>query len=240
MLAWEIIDEAWIPGGTEKLRLKRRGAEFSITLGPVELMNSRRGGSEEALAELASRRLAGVARPRVLIGGLGMGFTLRAAQRTLPRDATIVVAELVPAVVAWARGPLGDVFGDCLVDPRVSILEGDVAAVMSRGPAFDAILLDVDNGPAGQVRAENDGLYDERGLLAARAVLRPGGILAIWSIAPDAAFTGRLKRCGFAVEEHAPRAHGGRGARHTLWIAAAGRVPREPFRPSRVSLRPDG
>lgn len=220
MIPWTVLDVAAIPGGTEPLRLKRRGAEFSIMLGAVELMNSRLSGSEEALAELVSERLVGRTRTRVLIGGLGMGFTLRAALRTLAADATIVVAELVPAVIAWAKGPLAELFDGCLDDPRVTIVAGDVASLMARGPAFDAILLDVDNGPAGQVRAENNALYDVRGLGTARAALQPGGIFAVWSIAPDAAFTTRLQRGGFVVEERTARAHGKRGARNTIWLAS--------------------
>jgi spermidine synthase len=220
----ELIDTAPIPGGEGALRLFRRGREFSIMLGANELMSSRLGGSEKALAELACARLAGP-RPRLLIGGLGMGFTLRAALAALGPEARIVVAELVPAVIAWARGPMAELSGASLADPRVEIVEADVARLIDgdaegRRAAWDAILLDVDNGPDGLSLAANDRLYADCGLRDASAALRPGGILAIWSAAPDPAFTRRLRSAGFAAEEHAVRAAGGRrGARHRVWIA---------------------
>ena len=217
MNPWEALDTAPIPGGTGELRLMRRGADFSIFIGRDELMNSRLSGSEEALAVETCRRLTGP-RPRLLIGGLGMGFTLRAALAALPPDATVVVAELVPAVVAWARGPLASVFAGSLDDPRVGVVEEDVAVAMRAGP-WDAILLDVDNGPDGLVRAGNDALYGARGLAAARAALRAGGLLSVWSVARDEAFAGRLRKAGFAVEQLQVRANAGRrGARHTIWI----------------------
>ena len=218
MNPWEAIDTAPIPAGTGELRLMRRGADFSIFVGRDELMNSRLSGSEEALAVETCRRLGGP-RPRLLIGGLGMGFTLRAALAALPLDATVVVAELVPAVVAWARGPLASVFAGSLDDPRVGIVEDDVGIAMRAG-SWDAILLDVDNGPDGLVRAGNDALYDARGLAAARAALRPGGLLSVWSVERNAAFAARLRKAGFAVEELQARANAGkRGARHTVWVA---------------------
>ncbi|MDB5456882.1 MAG: hypothetical protein JWP92_2467 [Caulobacter sp.] len=222
MIPWVQLDTTTMPGDGGELRLMRRGGEYSIMSGSIELMNSRLSGSEEALATLTCGPLANRAKPRVLIGGLGMGFTLRAAQAALGVDAEIVVAELVPAVVAWARGPLGGVFGDSLADPRTSIHEGDVGALIaSSQDAYDAILLDVDNGPHGLSRKGNDGLYDPRGLAAARAALRPGGVLAVWASAPDSGFTQRLKRAGYAVEEAKVRAHRGRGARHVIWLATA-------------------
>lgn len=219
MIPRKLIDSADIPGGG-RLRLMRRGADFSILLGPVELMSSRLSGSEEALATLACARVARAA-PAILIGGLGMGFTLRAALAVLGADATVAVAELVPAVIAWARGPMAALSGASLADPRVRIVEGDVAALIGGGrSAFDAILLDVDNGPDGLTRAANDRLYDKGGLRAARAALRPSGILAVWSSAPDKGFTARLGDAGFAVEEMAVRANGARGgARHVIWLA---------------------
>lgn len=220
MIPWVHIETAEIPGGGS-LRLKRRGTEFSIMLGDNELMNSRLSGSEQALATLCCERLADRPALRMLIGGLGMGFTLRAALEKLGPQAEVVVAELVPAVVAWARGPMAAVFGGSLDDSRVKIREADVGAVIAeaRG-AFDAILLDVDNGPDGLTRASNDGLYAPSGLRAAYAALRPGGLLAVWSSGPDAAFTKRLKSAGFAVEEVRTRANGKRGgARHVIWIA---------------------
>ncbi|MFG5117924.1 spermidine synthase [Methylorubrum sp. POS3] len=220
MIPWEHLDTAPIPGETGSLRLMRRGAEFSIQLDRNELMNSRLFGSEEALARLAAERIATIAAPRVLIGGYGMGFTLRAALGHLPLKAAVTVAEIVPAVLAWARGPMAELTGPCLDDPRVAIREADVAAVIAeRGNAYDAILLDVDNGPDGLTRVANDRLYDAGGLAAARAALRPGGLLAVWSAHPDTAFSRRLGQAGFAVEEVAIRARGKRGARHVIWLA---------------------
>ncbi|MDQ0511472.1 spermidine synthase [Ancylobacter amanitiformis] len=222
MIPWSLIDTAKVPDGFGDLRLMRRGDEFSIMTGATELMNSRLSGSEKALATLVCGRLREGAAPRLLIGGLGMGFTLRAALGELGPQAQVVVAELVPAVIAWARGPMAAIFGTSLDDSRVSLFEGDVAATIRAGrAAYDAILLDVDNGPGGLTRAANDGLYSPAGLAAARAALRPGGILAVWSSAPDSDFTGRLRRSGFAVEEARVRANGkGGGARHVIWLAA--------------------
>jgi len=220
MIPWEHLDTAPIPGEAGTLRLMRRGAEFSIQLDRNELMNSRLFGSEAALARLAAERVAKVVTPRALIGGYGMGFTLRAALSHLPPKAAITVAEIVPAVLAWARGPMAELTGGSLDDPRVTIREADVAAVIRERPnTYDAILLDVDNGPDGLTRAANDRLYDDAGLSAARAALRPHGVLAVWSAHPDAAFTRRLGQAGFAVEEVAIRARGKRGARHVIWLA---------------------
>ncbi|RVD53193.1 hypothetical protein, partial [Mesorhizobium sp. M7A.F.Ca.ET.027.03.2.1] len=202
MIPWVQLDSAKTPDGGQELRLKRRGTEFSIMLGTNELMNSRLSGSEEALAKLSCERIAGHSRPTILIGGLGMGFTLRAALTELANDAGIVVAELVPAVVAWARGPMAEIFDGCLDDPRVTIQETDVGQLIrSRPAAWDAILLDVDNGPEGIVHKSNDALYSVQGLAAARSALKPGGVLAVWSQGPDSGFTRRLKQAGFAVEE---------------------------------------
>ncbi|GJE62126.1 hypothetical protein [Methylobacterium trifolii] len=221
MIPWEHLDTAEIPGGGGTLRLLRRGEAYSIMLGQNELMNSRLSGSEEALAGLACARIAGRPAPQVLIGGLGMGFTLRAALAALPPGARVVVAELVPAVLAWARGPLAEVFAGSLDEPRVVLREADVAALIAGGKAaFDAILLDVDNGPDGLTRASNDRLYDLPGLAAARTSLRPGGVLAVWSAGPDPTFGRRLREAGFFVEEVAARANGRRGgARHRIWLA---------------------
>jgi len=220
MLPWIQIDTARIPGGGE-LRLKRRGREWSIMLGTNELMNSRLSGSEEALASLAIDRIGGRRRARILIGGLGMGFTLRAALSLAAPDAEITVVELVPAVVAWARGPMAELHGASLTDPRVRIVEADVgAAIAAARGAYDAILLDVDNGPDGLSRPENDGLYSPKGLAEARAALSPGGVLAVWSAHADPAFTRRLKQAGFAAEEKPARANGKSGARHMIWLAA--------------------
>lgn len=220
MTPWTVLDTASIPGGDETLRLLRRGPEFSIRLGHNELMSSRLGGSEQALAALACARIGRRTGARLLVGGLGMGFTLRAALDALAADARIVVAELVPAVVAWNRGPLAAVSGDALADARVEVRTVDVAGVIRAEPlAYDAILLDVDNGPEGLTREANDRLYDTAGLGAARAALRPGGVLAVWSATPDRAFGQRLRLAGFAVEEVPVRANGTRGARHVIWIA---------------------
>lgn len=220
MLPWNLLDTAQIPGGGE-LRLMRRGSEFSIKLGQNELMNSRLSGSEEALATLTCERLQGCKQPRLLIGGLGMGFTLRAALSKLGTDAHVVVAELVPEVVAWARGPMAEVFGDSLSDPRVSIRENDVGLLIrNERSAYDAILLDVDNGPEGLSREANDALYNTSGLATAHAALRTGGVLAVWSSGPDPGFTQRLRKAGFAVDEIKTRAsRKGGGARHVIWIA---------------------
>ncbi|MBZ9755933.1 spermidine synthase [Mesorhizobium sp. ESP6-5] len=220
MIPWIQLDSAKTPDGQQELRLKQRGSEFSIMLGTNELMNSRLSGSEDALAKLSCQRIAGHRRPRILIGGLGMGFTLRAALAELGDNAEIVVAELVPAVVAWARGPMAEIFAGSLDDPRVTIHETDVGQFVRSAPiAWDAILLDVDNGPEGIVHKGNDALYSVAGLAAARTALRPGGVLAVWSQGPDASFTRRLKQAGFAVEEVNTRANGKRGARHVIWIA---------------------
>lgn len=221
MLPWMELDRAAIPGENGELRLKRRGKEFSIMLGANELMNSRLSGSEEALAVFAFEKIKSHPRPAILIGGLGMGFTLRAALAASPPEAKITVAELVPAVVGWARGPMAEVFKGCLSDPRVEIHQGDVGALIGSSPdIFDAILLDVDNGPDGLTHAGNDRLYDAVGLAASRAALRPGGVLAVWSSGPDEGFTRRLKRGGFSTEVRNVRANGKRGgARHVIWLA---------------------
>ena len=221
MIPWSLVDTAQVPGGGGELRLMQRGTEFSIRLGHNELMNSRVGGSEGALATIACERIQARSRPRILIGGLGMGFTLRAALAVLGSEARIVVAELVPAVLAWARGSLMEVFGKSLTDPRVSVREADVGHLIRSGPStFDAILLDVDNGPEGLTRPANDALYDVEGLTAARATLRHGGVLAVWSSGPDLNFARRLRKTGFDVDEVRVRANGSHGgARHVIWIA---------------------
>ncbi|SOH94753.1 hypothetical protein SAMN06273572_105177 [Monaibacterium marinum] len=213
MLPWTHLDTATTPEG-DLLRLFQRGTEFSIRLqGGNELMNSRLSGSEEALATLAVQRLGRKA-PRVLIGGLGMGFTLRALQQVAP-DAQIEVAEIVPELVGWATQHMGAVFGDCLNDVEMRI--GDVARIIEGG-GYDAILLDVDNGPDGLTRAGNDGLYSEAGLHAARSALTQGGVLAVWSAHPDKRFAKRMEAAGFEVDEVAVRAGRKRGARHVIWV----------------------
>jgi spermidine synthase len=216
----ELLATAKAPDGVE-LRLMRRGADFMIALDRNELMNSRMSGSEEALATMACARLAGRSAPHLLIGGYGMGFTLRAALGVLGPDARVTVAELVPAIIDWARGPMAELAAGCLDDPRVTLAMEDVADLIAAGRGgYDAILLDVDNGPDGLVRQANGRLYTHAGLAAARAALTPGGVLAVWSAAPDAAFARRLREGGFVVDEVAVRARSnGKGARHVIWFA---------------------
>lgn len=225
MVPRELLATANVPGGGDPLRLIRRGAEFSIMLGANELMNSRLSGSEEALATLAYARLAAVDAPCVLIGGLGMGFTLRAALGTFGPRAAITVAELVPEIVDWARGPMAHLHGGTLNDGRVRISIGDVGAMIRAARSqYDAILLDVDNGPDGLSREENDALYSPAGLAQARSALRPGGVLAVWSSGPDPRFTARLRKAGFETWEETVRARAtGGGARHTIWLAVSQR-----------------
>ncbi|HTM76453.1 MAG TPA: hypothetical protein VL133_02330 [Devosia sp.] len=232
MNPWVLIDTAPLPDGRGDIRLIRRAEEFSIMLGTIALMNSRLSGSEEAMSSLTWTRLTNRTTPHMLIGGLGMGFTLRAALAELPATAEITVAELLPAVVTWARGPMAAIFGSCLDDPRVTIKVSDVGRLIKTAKAgYDAILLDVDNGPDGLTVDTNDALYSVAGLKAAKAALRPGGVLAIWASAPDRAFTQRLGRAGFAVEEERVRANGkGRGARHVIWLATNG--PARPAAPT--------
>ena len=219
MIPLEQVDTAAIPGGGE-LRLMRRGQDFMILFGRNELMSSRLRGSEEALATLPCERIEGRPRPRLLIGGLGMGFTLRKAQELLPPKAEIVVVELVPTILEWARGELAHLHGDSLDDPRVTIRIGDVGeAIAAPGAGYDAILLDVDNGPDALIHPDNDRLYGKYGLRAARAALVPGGVLAVWSAYPDKAFAERMGRAGFTVDEIRVRATGGRkGAHHVIWL----------------------
>ncbi len=226
MIPWIELDRTSLPRGGE-LRLMRRGHEFSIKLGVAELMTSRLFASEQALATLAAQKLKGRAKPRVLIGGLGMGFTLRAALGGFGAEAEIVVAELVPAVVRWARGPMAELFGGSLDDRRVELVEADVAALIRNArPPYDAILLDVDNGPEGMTQSANDHLYSMRGLAAAREALSPGGVLAVWSQGPDRAFAKRLEKAGFSVEERRVRAGGVHGgSRHVIWLG----VPKRPL-----------
>ena len=221
MIRWVQLGVASVPGGGDQLRLMQRGAEFSIMAGSIELMGSRLSGSEEALASLTCERMRGRPSPHILIGGLGMGFTLRAALAELGPDAAVTVAELVPEVVAWAHGPLASVHGQSLSDPRVTVFEGDVTDLIVGTPSrYDAILLDVDNGPEALMRKSNDDLYDAYGLREAHAALRPGGILAVWSSAPDPGFTQRLRAAGYGVEDRRVWAKGRRGgARHIIWLA---------------------
>lgn len=222
MLPWVHLGTAIVPDGGGELRLMQRGTEFVIMAGRIPLMNSRMSGSEEALAVLAHEKLGARKAPHMLIGGLGMGFTLRKALAILPADARITVAELVPEIVEWARGPLAWLFADSLDDKRVHIEIGDVGALIAAGKAsYDAILLDVDNGPDGLSRPENDRLYSNRGLGITKAAMKPGGVLAVWASEPDAKFTRRLGDSGFRVDERTVRERAnGKGARHTIWLAS--------------------
>ena len=218
----ELLGTAEVPGGDE-LRLYRRGDDFIIAIDRNELMSSRMSGSEEALATMTCERLRSPKAASLLIGGYGMGFTLRAALGVLGPDAKISVAELVPGIIEWARGPMAELAAGCLDDPRVELVLGDVSkAIGAATRRYDAILLDVDNGPDGLTREANEGLYSAAGLATAKAALRPGGILAIWSAAPDARFTRRLSAAGFQVEEVGVRARSnGKGPRHVIWFARA-------------------
>ena len=220
MIPWQELGRASVPGAEAPLVLLQRGHEFVIRSGPHALMSSTAHGSEEALAELACERIAGRTSTRVLIGGLGMGFTLAVALGRLRSDARVVVAELVPAVVEWNRGPLAQLAHRPLEDPRVVVHEGDVAELIrGKEGAFDAILLDVDNGPNALARESNNWLYSKAGLRSAFRALPSNGILGVWSVAPDRPFTRRLVESGFTVDEQVVRARRTRGGRHTLWLA---------------------
>lgn len=224
MQKWARLDAGPVPGSGGTMELYRGGEELAIRVDGRELMSSRMHGSEDALADLAFDRLGPRPGLRVLIGGLGMGFTLAAALRRAAADTEVVVAELVPTIVAWNRGPLGPLADHPLRDPRASVFEGDVRAPIAARPgAWDAILLDVDNGPHGLTHEDNDWLYGWHGLKAAYAALRPGGVLGVWSAAPDDRFTRRLIRAGFDAAPIPVRARGKRGGqRHIVWIAVRG------------------
>jgi spermidine synthase len=218
---WELLDGGPVPGTDSVMSLMRRADELAILVDNRQLMSSRVHGSEDALAELALDRLPDRPEAAVLIGGLGMGFTLAAALRRLGPEGTVVVAELVPSVITWNHGPLSPVAGHPLRDPRATVFPGDVANLIRGEPGrWDAILLDVDNGPSGLTRDSNNWLYQWQGLEAAHAALRPGGVLAVWSAAPDDGFTRRVRRAGFAVDVVPVRARGKKGGqRHVVWVA---------------------
>ena len=217
--AWELLGQTRTPDGDD-MSLTRSGGEYVILASGQSLMSSRMHGSEEALAMFACRRAQTLEEPCVLVGGLGMGFTLRATLDLLPQDATVVVAELVAAVVEWNRGPLGPLAGHPLKDRRVVVEVGDVAATLRANPdRFDAAILDVDNGPAAFTASHNAGLYDDRGLAAARAALRSEGVLAVWSAREDRRFEQRLRYGGFTVEVERVRGRLKKGGpRHTIFL----------------------
>jgi spermidine synthase len=219
-----LIHTASIPGEDGELGLYKRGADYFIKIvGGQDLMNTRAHASEDALGVMACKGLRGKPGARVLIGGLGMGFTLAAALKSLAVDAEVVVAEIVPGVVEWNRGPLGDLSGRPLDDPRTQVQTVDVTALLkNESIGFDAIVLDVDNGPDGLTRDSNEWLYSKAALSVAFKALRPGGALAVWSAGPDKSFTKRLRAVGFVVEEVTVRAHAGKGTRYLIWMARRG------------------
>lgn len=223
MRNWELLDEAAIPGSTERLRLYRGKDDFFIKITSLsgELMSTRKFGSETALGSLPCQRIKNRNNARVLIGGLGMGFTLAAALKELGAGAQVTVAELIPAVVEWNRGPLGERTGYPLNDPRTRVHTGDVYRFLQKSErSLDVIAMDVDNGPEGLMVKGNNRLYSNAGILMAQQALKPGGILAYWSAGPDPGFQDRLRLCGLMVEEIRVLAHGKKGARHTIWLAS--------------------
>ena len=219
IIPWELLGEARTPEGTH-MTLTRRGSEYMILADGKDLMSSRMRGSEEELARVGCERARKLESPRVLVGGLGMGFTLRATLDVLPADASVIVAELMTSVVEWNRGPLGPLARHPLADRRTELAMGDVGALLRESPAsFDAILLDVDNGPAAFSQESNAGLYDNAGLLMIRAALRPAGVLAVWSAWDDRKFEHRLRHHGYAVETLHVRARLQKGGpRHTIFV----------------------
>jgi len=225
MRHWTLLGEAPIPDSEQSLSLYQGKDDFfiKITSGGGELMSTRKHGSEDALGALPCQRLRNRESARVLIGGLGMGFTLAAVLKEVGLMAEVTVAELIPEVVDWNRGPLGERSGFPLNDPRTKVHLGDVAKLLRRKRGyFDVIALDVDNGPEGLTQSANDWLYAMPGIIAAQEALTSNGILAYWSAGPDQAFHDRLRRCGFLVEEVSVHAHGKKGARHTIWLATLG------------------
>ncbi len=221
MIPWKEIERAKVPGNEGEVILLKRGTEFSIRTAGTELMNSRIYGSEDALAELTCSRIKRKSGLRILVGGLGMGYTLATVIKLSEPDARITVSELIPAVVRWNRDYLGHLAGMPLDDPRVFVKEEDVAeSIRGKKSTWDAILLDVDNGPEGLARKANDSLYSKSGLKMSFSALRSGGLLSVWSSGADEAFTRRLKQCGFRTETITVRARkSGKGARHIIWLA---------------------
>ena len=224
---WITIESTTVPGSDTELTLSQRNDDFAIRISgvPGDLMNSRMHHSEEALAELACTRLSTIENARILVGGLGMGFTLAAVLKTVPASAEVIVAELVPAVVEWNRGLLGQCAGRPLEDSRIRVQLGDVAELLKHQPEkYDAILLDIDNGPEAMTASDNEWLYSTKGLKIIYEKLRPEGIVAIWSARGDQLFTHRLKKTGFNVQLHTVRARPGKGSRHTIFVAQKPRV----------------
>lgn len=222
MRHWTQLGEAPVPGSDRSIFLIQGKDDFFIKLsGGLELMNTRKHGSEDALGALPCKKLKHPDSARVLIGGLGMGFTLAAALSEVGPGARVTVAELIPEVVEWNRGPLGECSGRPLDDPRTRVYVGDVADLLREQRAtYDVIALDVDNGPEGLTKSNNSWIYSEQGITTTVEALKPSGIISYWSASPDQGFTNTLKRCGLKVEEVSVFAHGTKGPRHTIWLAS--------------------
>ncbi len=222
MIPWTHLDTVQIPNNGGELKLSQRGDEFSIKLSGKrgELMNSRVFNSEKVLSQLGCAHIKPHHDAHILVGGLGMGYTLSAALKAVNADSVVTVAELIPEVVKWNEGPLGHCAGKPLQDPRTKVHIGDVKELLtSRQPRFDAILLDVDNGPKGLTHSDNDWIYSEDGLKDIYDTLNPNGMLAIWSAGPDYLFSVRLKKIGFRVDTRDVQARPGKGSKHTIFLA---------------------
>ena len=219
MRAWKLLDSTSVAGEAHDMKLYQRGDEYSIKTGYSELMNSRMHSSEDILAELGCKNIRHKTGAHVLIGGLGMGFTLAETLKHTHKQANITVAELVPAVIQWNQSHLAELAGNPLQDSRVSVFQGDVGQLIRESnDTFDTILLDVDNGPEGLTRQENGALYSPNGLKAAKKALKPKGIFAVWSAFPEPRFTKRMKQAGFQTSEVPCRAHGKKGSKHMIWL----------------------
>ncbi|PWQ98126.1 MnmC family methyltransferase [Leucothrix arctica] len=222
MTPWTLLGTANIPNNGGELKLTQRDQEFSIHLKGArgELMNSRMRCSERALADLGCAHIKNVENAKVLVGGLGMGFTLEAALKVTTQSSEVIVAELVPEVVEWNKGPLGDCAERPLDNPRTSVHLGDVAVLFKpKKPTYDAVLLDVDNGPEGFTQSKNDSLYSIKSLKAIHDSLNKQGVLAVWSAWFDEKFSAQLRKSGFKVTHETVRAHMGKGSRHTIYLA---------------------
>ena len=227
MIPWTHLGLATIPNNGGELELTQRDKEFSIHMKGVrgELMNSRTHSSELALADLGCAHIKNTENSKVLVGGMGMGFTLAAALKATQPSTKVVVAELVPDVIEWNKGPLGECAGYPILDERVIIHLGDVAELFKgktgkeKAPEFDSILLDVDNGPEGFTHGDNNNLYSLESLMNIRQTLQPKGMLAVWSAYHDPKFTTQLKKAKFKVETKTVRAHKGKGSKHTIYLA---------------------